>query len=76
MISSQRKAAVPPDPFSMLHLLNYKKLPYKTMWLQVYEIEPVAKKVSAKPTKVKPNGCASSLYLYNPLRQKDEITLQ
>lgn len=57
------------------YALNYKKLPYKTVWLEAHEIEPVAKKVGAKPTKVKPNGCASFLYLYDPVGQKDEITL-
>ena len=38
------------------YALNYKKLPYKTVWLEFHEIEPVAKKVGAKATKLKPNG--------------------
>ena len=42
-------------------MLNYKGLPYKTVWLQLHEIEPVAKKVGAKATKVKPNGWGISL---------------
>ena len=47
------------------YALNYKKLPYKTVWLQVQEIESVAKKLGAKPTKVKPNGYASFFDLYD-----------
>jgi hypothetical protein len=38
------------------YALNYKKLPYKTVWLEIHEIEPFAKKLGAKATKVKPNG--------------------
>ena len=40
------------------YALNYKKLPYKTVWVEYLEIEPVARKVGAGPTKVKPNGWA------------------
>ena len=52
-------------PSPVRYALNYKKLPYKTVWLEVQEIEPVAKKFGAKPTKVKPNGYASSFDLYD-----------
>jgi len=45
-----------PNTLPIRYALNYKKLPYKTLWLEVQEIEPVAKKLGAKPTKVKPNG--------------------
>ena len=38
------------------YALNYKKLPYKTVWVEFHEIEPAAKKVGAKPTRTKPNG--------------------
>ena len=41
---------------SIRYALNYKRLPYKTVWVEYHEIEPVAKKVGAKPTKTKPNG--------------------
>ena len=40
------------------YALNYKKLPYKTVWIEFHEIGPVAKKVGAKPTRIKPNGWA------------------
>jgi len=40
------------------YALNYKKLPYKTVWVEYLEIEPVAKKVGAKATKTRPNGWA------------------
>ena len=43
------------------YALNYKKLPYKTVWIEYHEIEPIAKKVCAKATKVKPNGCGRFL---------------
>ena len=38
------------------YALNYKKLPYKTVWIEFHEIEPTAKKVGAKATKIGPNG--------------------
>ena len=38
------------------YALNYKKLPYKTAWVEYHEIEPVAKKLGAKATRLKPNG--------------------
>ena len=38
------------------YALNYKNLPYKTVWIEYHEIEPVAKKLGAKGTKLKPNG--------------------
>ena len=38
------------------YALNYKKLPYKTVWIVIQEIEPIAKKLGAKATKMKPNG--------------------
>ena len=38
------------------YALNYKKLAYKTVWIEYHEIEPVAKKVGAKATRHKPNG--------------------
>ena len=41
---------------SIRYALNYKKLPYKTVWVEFHEIEPAAKKVGAKPTRTKPNG--------------------
>ena len=40
------------------YTLNYKKLPYKTVWIEYGEFESVAKKAGAKATKVKPNGWA------------------
>jgi len=38
------------------YALNYKKLAYKTVWVQFHEIEDFAKKVGAQPTRTKPNG--------------------
>jgi len=46
------------------YALNYKRLPYKTVWVEFHEIEPVAKKVGAKPTRLKPNGWVLSLTLF------------
>ena len=46
------------------YALNYKKLPYKTVWVEFHEIEPVAKKVGAKPTRIKPNGWVLLLTLF------------
>jgi len=38
------------------YALNYKKLPYRTVWLEYHQVDPVAKKVGAKATKTRPNG--------------------
>jgi len=43
-------------PSPVRYTLNYKRLPYRTVWLELHELEPVAKKLGAKATKVKPNG--------------------
>ena len=43
-------------PRPVRYALNYKKLAYKTVWIEIHEIESVAKKVGAKATKIKPNG--------------------
>jgi len=45
-----------PNTLPVRYALNYKKLPYKTVWIEYHEIEPVAKKLGAKATKTKPNG--------------------
>ncbi|KAJ6581661.1 hypothetical protein B0H19DRAFT_1018673 [Mycena capillaripes] len=36
--------------------LNYKGLPYKTVWLEYLEIEPLSKNIGAPPTTNKPDG--------------------
>ncbi|KAJ7263876.1 hypothetical protein C8J57DRAFT_1070260 [Mycena rebaudengoi] len=36
--------------------LNYKSIPYKTVWLEYEEIEPVSKRLGAAPTSNKPDG--------------------
>jgi len=41
---------------SIRYVLNYKKLPYRTVWLEYHQVDPVAKKVGAKATKTRPNG--------------------
>ena len=43
-------------PRPVRYALNYKKLAYKTVWIKLHELEPVAKKVGAKATRMKPNG--------------------
>ena len=48
------------------------KLPYKTVWIEYHEIEPVAK-VGAKPTKVKPNGWARFVGLSDPTRWNNVV---
>jgi len=45
-----------PNTLPIRYALNYKGLPYKTVWIEFHEIEPVAKKLGAEATKVKPNG--------------------
>ncbi|KAF7354189.1 Glutathione S-transferase-like protein ustS [Mycena venus] len=40
--------------------LNYKGIPYNTVWLEYPEIEPLSKKLGALPTRNKPDG--SPLY--------------
>ncbi|KIK62806.1 hypothetical protein GYMLUDRAFT_260044 [Collybiopsis luxurians FD-317 M1] len=36
--------------------LNFKGLPYKTVWLEYADVEPTMKKIGAPPTTVKPDG--------------------
>jgi hypothetical protein len=48
------------------YALNYKKLSYKSVWIEFHEIEPVAKEVGAKPTRIKPNGCVRFMDLSDP----------
>ncbi|KAJ7615654.1 hypothetical protein DFH06DRAFT_123862 [Mycena polygramma] len=36
--------------------LNYKGIPYKTVWLEYPEIEPLCRKIGAQPTRNKPDG--------------------
>jgi len=45
-----------PNTLPVRYALNYKGLPYKTVWLEFHEIESAAKKVGAKATRTKPNG--------------------
>ena len=40
------------------YALNYKKLSYRTVWLEYHQVDPVAKKVGAKATNTRPNGWA------------------
>jgi hypothetical protein len=50
------------------YALNYKRLPYKTIWIECHQIEPVAKKVGAKATGIKPNGWVHFIVLSDPAR--------
>jgi len=43
------------------HALDNKGLRHKTVWIELYEIEPVTKKLDAKAAKVKPYGRIVSL---------------
>jgi len=45
------------------YALNYKKLPYRTVWLEYHQVDPVAMKVGAKATKNRPNGWARFINL-------------
>lgn len=38
------------------YILNYKRIPYKTEWVEYPDIEAVVKKIGAKPTEKKPDG--------------------
>ncbi|KAJ6530937.1 hypothetical protein DFH09DRAFT_994320 [Mycena vulgaris] len=38
------------------YALNYKGIPYKTVWLEYPEIEPFSKEIGAAPTRKKPDG--------------------
>jgi len=45
-----------PNTWKARYALNYKGVPYKTIWLEYPEIEPLCKKIGAKPTEMKPDG--------------------
>ena len=62
-------------PSPVRYALNYKGLPYKTVWLERHEIEQVAKKVGAKATKVKPNGWDSFIDLSRRAQLNDSAAI-
>ncbi|GLB34463.1 putative glutathione S-transferase, N-terminal domain [Lyophyllum shimeji] len=41
-----------PNPCKTRYCLNYKGLPYKTVWVEYPDIEPLSKKIGALPTDV------------------------
>lgn len=45
-----------PTIIALRYALNYKGVPYKTVWLDYLEIEPLCKKIGAKPTETKADG--------------------
>ncbi|KAJ7263787.1 hypothetical protein C8J57DRAFT_1718821 [Mycena rebaudengoi] len=54
--STQPGNAWSPNTWKTRHSLNYKGIPYKTVWLEYEEIEPVSKRLGAAPTRNKPDG--------------------
>ncbi|KAJ7112858.1 hypothetical protein C8R43DRAFT_961716 [Mycena crocata] len=51
-----------PNTWKTRYTLNYKGIPYKTVWLEYAEIEPRSKEVGAGPTRKKYDGTPN----YNP----------
>lgn len=49
-------STVSPNPWKTRYVLNYKKLPYKTVALEYPDIEPQFKKLDIPPSAVKPHG--------------------
>lgn len=37
-------------------VLNYKKVPYKTVWVEYADIQTLSKEIGAQPTDKRPNG--------------------
>ncbi|KAJ7263877.1 hypothetical protein C8J57DRAFT_1333079 [Mycena rebaudengoi] len=54
--STQPGNAWSPNTWKTRHSLNYKGIPYKTVWLEYEEIEPASKRLGATPTSNKPDG--------------------
>ncbi|KAF8515793.1 hypothetical protein BU17DRAFT_93209 [Hysterangium stoloniferum] len=52
-----------PNTWKARLVLNYKQIPYKTVWVSYPDIEETLKKIGGKPTGVKPNkGGGAPLY--------------
>ncbi|KAJ6608977.1 hypothetical protein B0H10DRAFT_2065911 [Mycena sp. CBHHK59/15] len=45
-----------PNTWKTRYALNYKGIPYKTVWLEYPQIEPVSRELGAAPTSNKPDG--------------------
>ncbi|KAF8493149.1 hypothetical protein JB92DRAFT_3090396 [Gautieria morchelliformis] len=45
-----------PNVWRARYALNYKGVPYKTVWIEYPEIEPTMRSIGAAPTKKKPDG--------------------
>jgi len=48
------------NPVLLRYVLNFKGIPYKTIWLEITDIEPAMRRIGAPPTGTKPDG--SPLY--------------
>jgi len=44
-----------PNTWKPRLVLNYKQIPYKTVWVALSDVEDAVKKIGGKPTDVKPN---------------------
>ncbi|KAG5642388.1 hypothetical protein DXG03_002846 [Asterophora parasitica] len=45
-----------PNTWKIRYALNFKGIPYKTVWVEYPDIEKVSKKIGAPPTNEKPDG--------------------
>ncbi|KAJ7174110.1 hypothetical protein C8R43DRAFT_977118 [Mycena crocata] len=45
-----------PNTLKTRYALNFKGIPYKTIWVEYLDIEPLCKEIGATPTRNKPDG--------------------
>ncbi|KAL0571112.1 hypothetical protein V5O48_010844 [Marasmius crinis-equi] len=72
-IPSQLKVnAFSPNTWRIRYALNYKKVPYHTIWVEYPEIAPACKKIGAPPTGKKPDGSPAYTvpFIYDPNTDK------
>ncbi|RPD77734.1 hypothetical protein L226DRAFT_458357 [Lentinus tigrinus ALCF2SS1-7] len=57
-----------PNTWKTRYTLNIKGIPYKTVWVEFADIEPISKKIGAAPTSTKPDGSPfyTCPFIYDP----------
>ncbi|KAG7091609.1 hypothetical protein E1B28_010628 [Marasmius oreades] len=70
--SKTKSNAWSPNTWRIRYALNYKRLPYKTIWIEYPEIAPTCKKIGAPPSATKPDGSPyySVPFIYDPKTRK------
>ncbi|KAK1235159.1 hypothetical protein PQX77_001625 [Marasmius sp. AFHP31] len=70
--STLSRNAWSPNPGKIRYVLNYKKLPYRTIWVEYPEIAPACIKIGAAPTATNPDGSPyySVPTIYDPNTEK------